>query len=428
MQDNNKESFPIVDEEGRVIGAATRGECHNGSKLLHPVVHLHVFNSRGEVYLQKRPEWKDIQPGKWDTSVGGHIDYGETPEQALVREVGEELGITEFVPERIGMYVFESRRERELVYVHRTTYDGPVRPSAEELDGGRFWSMDEIRAAIGQQILTPNFESEFQRFFLANIKIMKKYLLDLTVKAVERIHERYVLIRLTDVKPLPEMVPGQFVEVRVDGSPSTFLRRPISINFVDCEQNELWLLVATVGDGTRKLAELKAGDTLNCLLPLGNGFTAAKQGEKVLLIGGGVGVAPLLYMGVEMQSKGIEPTFLLGARTAKDLLLLDIFKRYGRVFVTTEDGSEGEKGFVTNHSILQNERFDRISTCGPTPMMKAVARFAKEKCIECEVSLENLMACGLGACLCCVEKTTEGNLCVCKDGPVFNIKKLLWQV
>ena len=168
MQDNNKEKFPIVDEEGRVIGAATRGECHSGSKLLHPVVHLHVFNSRGEVYLQKRPEWKDIQPGKWDTSVGGHIDYGETPEQALVREVGEELGITDFVPERVGKYVFESRRERELVYVHRTIYNGPVRPSAEELDGGRFWSMDEIRDAIGQEILTPNFESEFQRFFLAN--------------------------------------------------------------------------------------------------------------------------------------------------------------------------------------------------------------------------------------------------------------------
>ena len=168
MQDNNKEQFPIVDEDGRVIGVATRGECHNGSKLLHPVVHLHVFNSRGEVYLQKRPEWKDIQPGKWDTSVGGHIDYGETPEQALVREVGEELGITDFVPERVGKYVFESHREKELVYVHRTTYDGPVRPSAEELDGGRFWTMDEIRAAIGQQILTPNFESEFQRFFLAN--------------------------------------------------------------------------------------------------------------------------------------------------------------------------------------------------------------------------------------------------------------------
>lgn len=234
--------------------------------------------------------------------------------------------------------------------------------------------------------------------------MMKKYLLDLTVKAVERIHERYVLLRLTDEKPLPEMLPGQFVEVRVDGSPGTFLRRPISINFVDREQNELWLLVATVGEGTRRLAELKAGDQLNCLLPLGNGFTAAKQGEKVLLIGGGVGVAPLLYMGAEMQCQGIEPTFLLGARTSKDLLMLDIYKRYGRVHVTTEDGSEGEKGFVTNHSILQQERFDRISTCGPTPMMKAVARLAKAEGIECEASLENLMACGLGACLCCVEK------------------------
>ena len=169
MQDNNKERFPIVDEEGRVVGAATRGECHNGSKLLHPVVHLHVFNSRGEVYLQKRPEWKDIQPGKWDTSVGGHIDDGETPEQALIREVGEELGITDFVPERVGKYVFESLRERELVYVNRTVYDGTVRPSTEELDGGRFWTMDEIRAAIGQEILTPNFESEFQKFFLANV-------------------------------------------------------------------------------------------------------------------------------------------------------------------------------------------------------------------------------------------------------------------
>ncbi len=166
MKDNSEEIFPIVDEEGRVVGSATRGECHNGSKLLHPVVHLHVFNSKGEVYLQKRPEWKDIQPGKWDTSVGGHLDYGETPEQALVREVREELGITDFQSERKGMYVFESLRERELVYVNCTIYDGPVKPSTEELDGGRFWSIDEIREAMGQNLLTPNFESEFKRFFL----------------------------------------------------------------------------------------------------------------------------------------------------------------------------------------------------------------------------------------------------------------------
>ena len=257
---------------------------------------------------------------------------------------------------------------------------------------------------------------------------MKKFALDLRVKSVEQIHARYVLIKLTDDQKLPEMLPGQFVEVRVDGSPKTFLRRPISINFVDREHNELWLLVATVGDGTRQLAKLQPGDLLNCILPLGNGFTPAKTAEKLLLIGGGVGVAPLLYMGAEMAKNGQEPTFLLGARTKNDLLMLEEFKRYGRVYVTTEDGSEGEKGFVTNHSLLTQEHFDRISTCGPTPMMKAVARYAKQSNTPCEVSLENLMACGLGACLCCVEKTVKGNVCVCKDGPVFNINDLLWQI
>jgi isopentenyldiphosphate isomerase len=163
--DNLKEKFPIVDEEGCVVGSATRGQCHNGSRLLHPVVHLHVFNTAGDIYLQKRPEWKDIQPGKWDTAVGGHMDYGETPEEALRREVREELGITDFTPEFIGKYVFDSKRERELVYVNRTIYDGPVKPSTEELDGGRFWTMAEIREAMGKDILTPNFESEFKRCF-----------------------------------------------------------------------------------------------------------------------------------------------------------------------------------------------------------------------------------------------------------------------
>lgn len=258
---------------------------------------------------------------------------------------------------------------------------------------------------------------------------MKKCILDLTVRAVEKVSEKYVLIRLTDDKPLPDMRPGQFVEVRADGTADTYLRRPISINFVDRDANELWLLVAMIGDGTRAIGCVSAGCKLNCVLPLGNGFTMPhNQAERVLLVGGGVGVAPLLYMGAEMRRMGCEPVFLLGARRAADLLMIGEFAKYGRVCVTTEDGSAGEKGFVTNHSVLTAERFDRIATCGPKPMMMAVARYAHGEGIECEVSLENTMACGIGACLCCVEKTVAGNLCVCKAGPVFNIKKLLWQL
>ena len=256
---------------------------------------------------------------------------------------------------------------------------------------------------------------------------MKKYILDLTVNSVEALSDKHVLIKLTDDKPLPEMLPGQFVEVRVDNSPSTFLRRPISINNVD--YNELWLLVAAVGDGTRQLQKLQKGDRLNCVLPLGNSFTMPTDStQKVLLVGGGVGVAPLLYFGKCIKAMGGEPTFLLGARSAKDVLERELFEQVGRVLITTEDGSEGEKGFVTNHSVLAQEHFDRISTCGPKPMMMAVARYAFKNDIECEVSLENKMACGVGACLCCVEKTVEGNKCVCKEGPVMNIKKLTWQI
>ena len=162
MQDNHQEPLPLVDEAGRVIGKATRGECHGGSKLLHPVVHLHVFDADGRLYLQQRPLWKDIQPGKWDTAVGGHVDYGEETIAALHREAREELGIEAFTPEFLLRYVFESERERELIHVYRTVYRGDIRPTAE-LDGGRFWTVCEIREAIGKGILTPNFEQEIAR-------------------------------------------------------------------------------------------------------------------------------------------------------------------------------------------------------------------------------------------------------------------------
>lgn len=253
---------------------------------------------------------------------------------------------------------------------------------------------------------------------------MKKYCLDLTVKAVEHLNEKYVLLRLTDNISLPEMLPGQFVEIKVEGSPNTYLRRPISIHYVDRENNELWLLVATIGDGTKAMAALQPGEKMNVVLPLGNGFTIAVG--KTLLVGGGVGVAPLLYAGKAIKELGGEPVFLLGARASKDLLELDKFREVGRVFLTTEDGSEGERGFVTNHSIWHQESFDRIEVCGPKPMMVAVSRLARELSVPCEVSLENMMACGLGACLCCVEDTVDGHVCVCTEGPVFDIEKLKW--
>ena len=255
-----------------------------------------------------------------------------------------------------------------------------------------------------------------------------KQLKDLKITSVEYLHPRFVLIKLKSDEALPEIKPGQFVEVKVEGSASTFLRRPISINYVDKENSEIWLLVQLVGDGTRAMARLNEGDSLNVLFPLGNGFAAPKKGEKVLLVGGGVGVAPLLEYGKVLKEVGAKPVFLLGARTKTDLMQLDLFGKFGDVYITTEDGTEGEKGFVTQHSVLTKESFDRISTCGPKPMMVAIAKFAKANSISCEVSLENMMACGLGACLCCVEKTVKGNVCVCKEGPVFNINDLTWQI
>lgn len=180
MADNQNELFPITDEDGGIHGKITRGEAHSGSRILHPVVHLHVFNSKGELFLQHRPAWKDIQPDKWDTAVGGHIDYSECLDEngceksllgdsvttALRREVREELGITSFKPIAMGHYVFEGPRERELVYVHRTVYDGPISPSRDELAGGKFWTKQEIQDAMGKGIFTPNFEDEYREFFM----------------------------------------------------------------------------------------------------------------------------------------------------------------------------------------------------------------------------------------------------------------------
>ena len=228
---------------------------------------------------------------------------------------------------------------------------------------------------------------------------MGKVILDLVVRSIHQLGSRFVHIRLGGTEPLPIMTPGQFVQVRVDGSSTTFLRRPVSINFVDRIRNELWLLVAVVGDGTRQLARLDEGDRVNCVLPLGHGFDMPVGKQRFLLVGGGVGIAPLLFQGYALRNKrkDADVTFLLGGRNSADLVLLGEFGKYGRVFTTTEDGSAGVRGFVTQHPVLAEEQFDMVQCCGPTPMMRAVTDYAWQNDIGCQVSLENLMACGLGA-------------------------------
>lgn len=250
-------------------------------------------------------------------------------------------------------------------------------------------------------------------------------MLDLPIVSSEFLNDRYVLMKFK----LEESInasPGQFVQLKIENSPKTFLRRPISICYIDEKTNLLWLLVQVIGEGTNVLTHYPIGTSVNMLLPLGNGFSTNIRNKKVILIGGGVGTAPLLSLGHKLYESGNEVFFLLGGRTASDIVLADEFKKYGTLLITTEDGSLGEKGFVTNHSSLEKLKFDRIYSCGPKPMMKNVAKYAQNNSIECEVSLENMMACGIGACLCCVEDTKQGNLRVCKEGPVFNIKRLKW--
>lgn len=247
----------------------------------------------------------------------------------------------------------------------------------------------------------------------------------LKVVESEYLGNNYQLIKLTSTEKFSNIKAGQFIQIKIDHSASTFLRRPISINFVDDQKNELWILVQIIGDGTKIISQLKKGDKLDVILPLGNGFSTPTHPSRVLLIGGGVGIAPLLLHGYNLNNVGHDVNFLLGFRTKDHIIQESDFKKIGNVFFTTEDGSHDTKGYVTNHSILK-ENFDFIYTCGPKPMMFEVAKYAWNKGIACEVSLENMMACGFGACLCCVEKTIKGNLCACTEGPVFNIKELTW--
>jgi dihydroorotate dehydrogenase electron transfer subunit len=255
---------------------------------------------------------------------------------------------------------------------------------------------------------------------------MAKRIEDLIIKENRSLNKDVFVLELTANNYLPELKPGQFVQAKVEGSPETFLRRPFSVHDVDYEKNTIKLLIQVAGKGTETLSKLKTGEVLNLIYPLGNSFTLPGENERILLAGGGCGVAPLLYLGKYLKLKGYKPEVLLGFRNSDRILEYNEYLGVGPVYLTTEDGSKGEKGYITDHPVLKDSHFDRICCCGPQAMMKAISRYCQKNNITCEVSLEHLMACGIGVCLCCVVDTVKGHLCTCIDGPIFNIKELKW--
>lgn len=250
-----------------------------------------------------------------------------------------------------------------------------------------------------------------------------KYCNDFTVLENEVVNSAFFKLRLKSERPLCEIRAGQFVELKVQEPNSVLLRRPISIHDIDKSTNEIVLLIQKVGKGTNILSKLKKGEKVNMIYPLGNGFEC--KGKSVLLVGGGVGTAPLLLLAKQFAQIGTRPKVLLGFRSKDQLMDTTEFAKYADVFISTQDGSVGEQGLVTENSVFA-QSFDAVYTCGSTPMMKAVAKSCEERNIECFVSLENKMACGIGACLCCVQQTTSGHRCTCTEGPVFQSKEIVW--
>ncbi|MCB2222113.1 MAG: dihydroorotate dehydrogenase electron transfer subunit [Bacteroidetes bacterium] len=227
---------------------------------------------------------------------------------------------------------------------------------------------------------------------------------------------------------IPAILPGNFAEIKVPDAPDVFLRRPFSILDVDYKNRLIRFYVKVIGKGTKKLGELNVGDQVSMIYPLGNSYTLPQPGHKALIVGGGSGIAPFILLGKALIKNSNEVTFLIGGRSKQDVLLINELSSYGAVLITTEDGSLGERGLVTEHSVFRPDKFkfDKIYTCGPDPMMKAVGDLATAAGIDCEASLENMMACGFGICLCCITPTQEGNKRVCWDGPVFNVNYLKW--
>ncbi|NLM10324.1 MAG: dihydroorotate dehydrogenase electron transfer subunit [Clostridiaceae bacterium] len=254
---------------------------------------------------------------------------------------------------------------------------------------------------------------------------------NVVIDKTEKLAEDIYFLRLKSERVSGKAVPGQFVNIKCSDGLNTFLRRPISILRTNPVENTFDIVYMIRGKGTRLLSCLNSGDTIDCMGPLGKGFTLPEKGEKICVIGGGIGVFPLLFL-LE-KSIDVNKTAFLGFRT-KDLIVLqkDFEQVTNRLIISTDDGSFGENGLITKPFLdfLETEKPDRVYTCGPLPMMKTVAEVCIEKNIFCEVSMEQRMGCGIGACLVCACKTRHNDDYeyerICRDGPVFGAEKIVF--
>ena len=245
---------------------------------------------------------------------------------------------------------------------------------------------------------------------LTDAKVVGQRILNATTKEIDLIAPEIAA----------EALPGQFVNVQVTRHTAPLLRRPLGVAGVDRENGVLTLIYRILGEATHVLAEACTGDVLSLVGPLGRGFERSAQ--KPLFVGGGTGLAPLLYLADDFCARGIKPDVLMGGRTETELFWKDLFAgKAGKIGLTTDDGTLGAKGTVMAllPEMLQAEQYDIVYVCGPTPMMKAVSADVLARKIPCQVSLEKYMGCGLGACLSCSCQGVGRRIKVCKDGPVF---------
>lgn len=239
----------------------------------------------------------------------------------------------------------------------------------------------------------------------------------------------YLTLKVPEIARLAQ--PGQFIQVKCSDGYLPLLRKPFSLHEIDKEAGTVSLLYEVKGQGTKLLTRFREQDFIDVVGPLGNGFSLPQQG-RAILVGGGMGIAPLLPLAARLKALALEFITILGFNEAQRVCRLEAFQKYGQVIVTTIDGSLGEKGVVTGplERELETAKYDMVYACGPEGMLKGVAGIAATKGVECQVSLEAYMACGFGACLGCTCKTRTltGTTYsrVCTEGPVFNSREVVW--